>query len=317
MRILILDGMNIFIRSFVVVPSMDSDGNPTGGITGFLKSLKNLVNDSRAERVIVAWDGEGGSVRRRKIFKDYKEGRKVRLNRTDEDATPGEQVRNMEDQLRKLKVLLDLLGVVQVEASGTEADDAIAFMCRFVFPEDQKVVVTSDRDMLQLVENRTIVYSPSKKTYWTRHEIKEKIGVLAENYIFVKAMMGDSSDNIPGVGGIGEKTAVKLFPFLAERLTNPAEIREHAETNRDSNSRYKAVLDRWDRFMENVKLMQLSSPSISAQAANTIKTSSTQQKPKFVFTEFKLQLIRDGIQVLDPDLLNVFQSYKIRVERRA
>lgn len=313
-RILLVDGMNLFIRSFCVVPTMDVNGNPVGGITGFLKSLKSLVSECKPTRVVIAWDGEGGSVRRRGIFKEYKEGRKVRLNRVDGDETSGESFRNMGDQLKTLKGLLDLLGTVQVEASGVEADDVIALICRFIYPDEQKVVVTSDRDMLQLIDAKTIVYSPSKKSFWTKSEMREKIGVLPENFIFVKALMGDGSDNIPGVGGIGEKTAVKLFPFLADRPTNPDEIRQYAETNRENSPKYKCVLDRWDRFLENMKLMQLSNPIISPTAARTVRISTTEQKPKFLFTEFKLRLVREGIQTVEPDMLGVFQGYKFRAE---
>jgi len=314
MNVLIVDGMNLFIRCFVVVPTMDSDGNSIGGLTGFLKSLKNMVNDSKPDKVIVAWDGEGGSRRRRGIFAEYKEGRKVRLNRQDDMENQNESFKNMGSQMMKLKTLLGLLGVVQVEAPECEADDVIALICKFIFPDEQKVVLTSDRDMLQLVDDKTIVYSPTKKIYWSRNEVMEKIGVMAENYIFVKALMGDGSDNIKGLGGIGEKTAVKLFPFLAERPATVEEIRQHCEANKEAGSKYRSVLEQWERFLENMKLMQLSSPIISAQAARTIRISTTEQKPRFVFTEFKLQLIRDGIQVIDQDLIGVFQGYKFRAE---
>lgn len=317
MRVLIVDGMNVFIRSFVVVPTMDEDGNPIGGITGFLKSLKCLVDETKPDRVVVAWDGEGGSVRRRKIFRDYKEGRKIRLNRAYEDSSPDEQFVNMGMQLTRLKALLPLIGTVQVEESGCEADDVIAFICRLIFPDDQKVIVSSDQDMLQLVENKTVVYSPSKKTYWTRRDIMENVGVVAENFIYVKAFKGDRSDNIPGLGGIGEKTAVKRFPFLTERAVTPKEIREHCEANRDAHPTYKGVLDNWDRFLENVKLMQLTSPIMSADSARRIRISSREQKPKFMFTEFKLKLARGGIQGITPDFMGVFQGYRMRAEALA
>lgn len=317
MRALIIDGMNLFIRNFVVVPTMDTNGNSIGGLTGFLKGLKNMVKESNPDRVIVAWDGEGGSRRRRGIFAEYKEGRKVRLNREDDMENQDESFKNMGGQMTKLKTLLNLLGVIQVEAAEVEADDVIAFICRYIYPDEQKVILTSDRDMLQLIDNRTIVYSPTKKMYYTRVEMMSTIGVMPENYIFVKALMGDGSDNIKGMGGIGEKTAVKMFPFLAERPVTAEEIRVHAEANRETGSKYRSVLDQWERFLENVQLMQLSNPIISSHAARTIRISTTEQKPRFIFTEFKLQLIRDGIQVIDPDMIGVFQSYKFRAEARA
>lgn len=314
MRWLVIDGLNLFIRNFCVMPTMDRDGNPIGGLVGFIRTLKNLMNDNAPDRVVVCWDGEGGSRRRRGIFAEYKQGRKVRTNRTYDLEGPGDQQDNFADQVQKLKRVLRCIGTVQVECQEVEADDAIAYLCNHVLPaEDESIVVSSDRDLLQLVGPRCLVYSPSKKVYWTTSEVREKTGVLPENYIFVKALMGDSSDNIPGVGGIGEKTAVKLFPFLADRATTLAEILEHAEANQETSAKYKGVLASKDRLAENVKLMQLSSPIISAQAARTVRESSS-VKPTFSVTDLRLDIVRMGLEGVDADLFGAVSTYRRRVE---
>jgi len=313
-KVLLIDGMNLFIRCFCVVPTMDTNGNPTGGITGFLKSMKNMIRDSLADRVIVAWDGEGGSSRRRGILKEYKEGRKVRLNREYDFESPNESKQNLSDQLSKLKQFLELLGIIQVETPETEADDVIALICKSIYPDVQKVVLTSDRDMLQLIDDKTVVYSPTKKVYWTYFEMVDKMKILPENYIFVKALMGDNSDNVDGIKGIGEKTALKLFPFISEKPTSLEEIRQHCIANAKPATKYQSILDQWDRVLENVKLMQLSSPIISPNSARVIRISTLEQRPKFVFTEFKLELIRHGIQALEQDFFGVIQGYKHRAE---
>lgn len=315
MRLLIVDGMNLFIRSFVVVPTTDVNGNSVGGLTGFMKSLKNIVKDSKPDRVIVAWDGEGGSRRRRGIFAEYKAGRKVRLNRVEDIETQDESFAGFDVQREKLEKLLDCLGVLQVRANDVEADDIIAFVCRYVSPEDQKVIVSSDNDMLQLVDSNTIVYSPSKKTFVSSKDVRETFGVLPENYVYVKAMKGDRSDNIPGVGSIGEKTAVKLFPFLAERPTTLEEIRQHAVANEGSSPKYSSILGSWDRIVQNMELMQLSNPIISPQTAAKVREIVREKKPKFMFTEYRLQLVINGIQSIENDVLAVFQGYKFRAEK--
>ena len=313
MKTLIVDGLNVFIRNFVVVPAMDADGGPVGGVVGFLKGLRNLLSDINPGRVIVVWDGPGGSRRRRGIFAEYKQGRKVRLNRAYDMESSGDSANNMDAQLKKLHGLLDQLGVLQIEADDVEADDVIAFLCKFVLSDDEKVVVSSDRDMLQLVDDRTLVYSPSKKKYWTSLEMRESMHVLPENYIYMKAMVGDASDNIAGLGGIGEKTVAKLFPFLAERPTDLREILAHAEANKSSGAKYSVVVEQWDRMLENVRLMQLSSPIISPQTARSVRLA-TEQRPKFVFTGFKLELVRHGIASFDQGFLFPFQALKARVE---
>ena len=317
MRWLIIDGLNLFIRNFVVMPTMDRDGNPTGGLVGFVRSLKNLMGDNAPERVVVCWDGEGGSRRRRGIFSEYKQGRKVRVNRAYDNETPNDQADNFGDQVRKLKRILKSLGVIQVECDEVEADDVVAYLTGYVLPpDDEKVVVSSDRDLLQLVGPKVLVYSPSKKVYWTTTEVKEKTGVLPENYVFVKALMGDSSDNIPGVGGIGEKTAIKLFPFLADRASTLDEILQHAETNQGTSAKYKGVLASKDRLAENVKLMQLSSPTISAQAARNVRERAF-ETPSFSSTELRLDITRMGLEGLDADLFGQLSAYRRRVENNA
>lgn len=314
-KVLLVDGLNIFIRNFCVVPTTDRDGNSIGGLTGFLKSIKSVMNDFHPDLVVVVWDGEGGSRRRRGIFSEYKAGRKVRLNRFDDLETQDESFKNFPVQVARLRKILDYLGVVQIQTPDIEADDAIAFLCQNMFSEDAKLIFTSDRDMIQLVNEKTIVFSPTKKVFWSTKEVTEKVGVLPENYIFVKAMMGDGSDNIPGIGGIGEKTAVKLFPFLAERPTSPREIREFAEANASSGSKYQSMLDSWERFAENMKLMQLQSPVISPTSARNI-TISSEARPTFSFTQLRLHLVREGITSVDPELFAVFEAYKRREEAK-
>lgn len=315
MRMLVIDGMNLLIRNFVVVPTTDVNGNSIGGITGFIKSLKTLVADTKPDRIVVAWDGEGGSRRRRGIFADYKAGRKVRLNRVEDLETQDESFKSFGGQLKKLEKILDCLGVLQVRADDVEADDVIAFICKYVSPEDDKVVVSSDMDLIQLVDSKTTIYSPSKKKFISSPEVKESTGVLPENYIYIKALKGDRSDNVSGVGGIAEKTAVKLFPFLAERLTSLDEIRQHSVANEGSSPKYSSILKNWQRVVENVKLMQLSSPIISPQTAGNIRQIVREKKPKFMFTEYRMQLILNGIQSISEDVLTVFQGFKFRAEK--
>ncbi len=315
MRILIIDGLNIFLRSFVCVPTTDSDGNAIGGVTGFLRSVKALVKEWEPTRVIVAWDGEGGSRMRRGIFADYKSGRKVRLNRPLELETQDESFANMNEQLTRLRKLIDHLGMIQVVTPGVEADDVIALLCKYVYIDEEKLVVTSDKDMLQLIDAKTVVFSPTKKTYITRVGMVEDMKVLPENYVYVKAMMGDGSDSIPGVGGVGIKTALKLFPFMGERETTAEEILRHAEANVAGSPKYKSLLESRDRFLENIKLMQLSNPIINAASARTIRISALDQKPNFNLTAFKMALALQGIQQLDVDFVGVFQMYQHKSEK--
>ena len=316
MKLLIIDGMNMFIRNFVKVPIADASGNQIGGTIGFMRSVSSLCSSWKPDKLVIAWDGEGGSRRRRGIFAEYKAGRKVRLNRPDELETQDESFKNMGWQLQLTHRLMGFLGAVQVEVEGVEADDVIAIICKYVHENDTKLVVSSDRDMLQLVDKDTVVYSPTKKVYWSTEEMIKEMKILPENYVYVKALMGDGSDNIPGVGGIGEKTALKMFPFISDRPTTASEILDHAEANKEGSSRYRSLLDNRERFLENVKLMQLSSPIIDPGSVHRIKIQ-LEASPNFNFAAFKLGVINGGIQITDPNFLVPFQQlHRLELGRR-
>lgn len=312
-RILIIDGMNTFIRCWAVVPQMSTNGDHVGGIIGFLRSIKANIRDARPTRTIIVWDGKGGSQQRRGVYAEYKAGRKPRVNREyDFGESPEDSKRDMGEQLLRARQYTELLGISQIEIDAIEADDVIAYLCRHLYQDTDKVVVSTDRDFLQLVDRHTLVYSPSRKLYFTAAVVKEKHLVIPENFIYVKALMGDASDNIKGIGGIGEKTAVKLFPFLAERPSSLEEVIEYARTNQDKKPKYKAVYDGREVLNGNVQLMQLTMPIISAQSVAAIRYSLRPTETKFVMSEVMLLLLRDGIQLTDSDFFSTFKEYHVR-----
>jgi DNA polymerase-1 len=314
-RILIFDGLNTFLRNFVVNPAMDLNGEHIGGLLGMLRSVKLSVRDVKPDLVIVVWDGQGGSLRRRGIRADYKAGRKPRVNREFEHDDPQQALRSIDSQRGRLKGLLNNLGVVQIELDDVEADDVIGYLCKQIYPAVDKVVVSTDQDFWQLVDDRTQVYSPTRKTYFNTAELRKETGVLPENFIYVKALKGDGSDNIKGIKGIGPKTAVKLFPFMGERATDLNEIIEHARANAAKNPKYRVVSENSELLRENVKLMQLSNPTMSETSARVVRCALNVQLPKFVLSEFKLILLRDGIQLTDNDLFPVFRDYQLRAQK--
>lgn len=318
-RLLIIDGLNNFIRNYCVNPSLDSNGQPIGGIEGFLKTLKAVMRDVRPSRVIIAWDGKGGSAKRRGVYSAYKAGRKPRLNREyGEDETVDDARKNMQWQYGKLREYLDLLGVAQVEVESCEADDVIGYICA-INPDVQKVVMSTDRDMLQLVDNRTIVFSPTRKQYFTAKNFKELENVLPENFIYLKALSGDGSDNLKGIKGLGPKTIMKFFPVLAERKTTLDEIKIIAEGLEPKGKRekesLKALLEQWEVITTNLQLMQLRDAIISPQSTRVIKYALRPEAYTFKFSDLKLIFIRDGLQLTDMELFSVFGEYRQRFHR--
>ncbi|MHB8407804.1 MAG: hypothetical protein ACYDHY_06775 [Acidiferrobacterales bacterium] len=310
-RLLLIDGLNCFIRSWIVNPLMNSNGDHVGGAIGMLRSIKTNIRDLNPSRVIVVWDGEGGSQKRRGVYSQYKMGRKPRVNRhLDDDPQVGEQ--NLKMQYAKVRELLDLVGVSQIEVNQVEADDVIGYVCH-MFPQDEKVIVSTDKDMLQLIDVRTLVYSPSKKKLYGAALLKEEYSVLPENFVYFKALTGDASDNVKGIKGFGPATVAKLFPFLGERASDSNEILSYAEEHKDKSSKYKVLIENRDVLIGNVQLMQLSTPIIGSQSISAIRYA-LEKSVSFSPSELKLSLIKDGIQLTDADFFQVFREYQLRFE---
>lgn len=321
-KLLLIDGLNLFLRNWSAVPMMDANGEACGGFVGTLRSLKSLLREGQYDRTLFCWDGKGGSAKRRGLYSGYKDGRTPRLNRQYDFETIEASQANLRFQYGRVKKYLEMLGITQVEVENCEADDVIALLCRSVFDDTDKVIVSTDRDFFQLIDTKTVVYSPIKKVYYSCDRFREELGVLPENYIFIKAICGDGSDNVKGVGdvagmkGLGPKTVTKFFPVLNEREVSAEELHQIAQVlvpkGRREKELLKALLDRWDVVIENFRIMQLSSPIISPQSVHSIRHQAEREPPPFNATSTKLALLKDGIQLRDADIFQVFNEYHVR-----
>ncbi len=228
-RLVVIDGKSVFYRGYYAMGALStSNGTPTGGVYGFAAIAMELVKELKPDKVVVAWDKAGTSIAKRKaIYSDYKAGR----------------VKPPEDfyaQIPLLKELVNTLGWGFVELDEYEADDIIGTFAkqvsatRFAKTDNDKwemYIISSDLDMLQVVDENVKVYR-LLKGFSELEEIdiaalEEKYGIKKEQFLDLKALKGDSSDNIPGVPGIGEKGAVKLlneYGDLEGIFRNVAEI---------------------------------------------------------------------------------------------
>jgi DNA polymerase-1 len=211
---MLVDAMNLFCRFYVRHPAMSRNGEPMGGVVGTLYALRQYVELMRPTDVVIAWEG-GGSLRRRQLFPEYKSHRRPdRLNRFYEDDIPN-TVENRDDQVRALVECLKHVPTCQVYASDCEADDVIAYMRRTHYRERHVVIISSDRDYYQLIDDNTRIFRPGKKTFVTKTDVLNEFGISPTNFPLAKALCGDPSDNIPGVKGVGFKTLARRFPSLS------------------------------------------------------------------------------------------------------
>lgn len=204
-RLVVIDGKSVFYRGYYAMPGLSlKDGTPTGGVYGFASLALEIIKKLEPDYVAVAWDKKGTSIRRRvELMPTYKAGRK----KPPEDFFA---------QIPMLSELLDAFNWPLYEFDDYEADDILGTMA--VQATEQNIetcLITSDLDMLQCVGPLTHVYALKKgftdiEQYDVAH-FEQKYGISVDQFLDLKALKGDSSDNIPGVPGVGEKTAVQLL----------------------------------------------------------------------------------------------------------
>ena len=204
-RLVLIDGKSVFYRGYYAMGALSlTDGTPTGGVYGFAAIAMEIVRKIDPTKVVVAWDSKSSTSKRRAIFKDYKAGR----------VKPGE---DFYAQIPLLRELILNLGWNFVEIDDYEADDIIGTLS---LQADEAgdwdtYIISSDLDMLQIVDSNThmwrILKGFSNIEKIDVKEVEAKYGILKSQFLDLKALKGDSSDNIPGVAGIGEKTAAKLL----------------------------------------------------------------------------------------------------------
>jgi DNA polymerase I len=274
-RVLIIDGLNTFIRCWSSIPTMNEDGEHIGGVTGALKSIGYAIRQTQPSRVVVVFDGQGGSKRRKKVFSGYKAQRdknKLRVNRAYADLMNDEDEReSMKRQFVWLNEMLDGLPLTSMIYDGVEADDIMAYITTNILKKDeQAVIMSTDKDFLQLVNNKTIVWSPTKKKMYNTKLVKEEYGIESKNLLLYRVLDGDKSDNIPGVYGCGIKTLVKRFPEITEEkklsvddLLELAEVK--VEETKGKIKIYKDILKSKRQILLNEDLMQLDDVDISGQ----------------------------------------------------
>lgn len=260
-RVLLVDGMNTFLRSFSVINYTNTQGTHIGGMVGFLRSLAYVINLTQPTRVICVFDGEGNITNRKNLYADYKGNRKLKRitnwssfdSLEEESASLSQQMLRLIDYLKQLPINISIIDKL-------EADDIIGYLApKF----DQSIIMSADQDFLQLCSDNIQVYSPIKKKFYGPKEVFDEYGLWPQNFINYKILMGDTSDNLPGVKGLGPKKLFKLFPELAEeKKVTLKEIISKSLEKHEENGLYGNVYNFRKQLEVNEQLMSLENPNI-------------------------------------------------------
>ena len=305
-RVLVVDGLNTFIRAFSVNPAINEDGLHVGGIIGFLKSLRYTLNFIKPSRCIIVFDGKDGSKRRRKIYPQYKETRKIkkRLNRNvDWGTAPQDEEESLKQQIGRLIEYLEHLPLTLISVDGIEADDTMAYISQQLLPESNIILMSTDKDFLQLVDDRVKVWSPTKKKMYTPDSVFEEYGIHSKNMLTYRILDGDKSDNIGGIKGAGLKTLKKFCPQFSS--IEKFDVRDLLEFVEKSNKKIKLlenIKNSSNIIKRNYLLMKLNKVDIPKHTMRKIQGAVNNEIPKLIKFKFQSMFLKDKLWSQIPNL---------------
>lgn len=301
--ILILDGLNTLLRGFSVNPTINADGIHVGGLQGFLKSLGSMVRMFSPTRVLIVWDGIGGAQNRKNIDEHYKANRAhasvIHYDLFDDKKM---EMSSVQDQADRLLDYLACLPVTYIKIDKLEADDVIAYISKLYSKAGRQVtIVSSDRDFLQLIDDNVRVYSPIRKVLFDHEEATKFLTVLPENYNIVKTIIGDFSDGLAGVKGVGIRGLVKEFPEL---VTNPNltldEFFDLCAQRHEKSPKaiFTKILAGWHTIEKNYSLMDLSDTVLDDYEKELVCEMMGAEIPKLRIGPFLHYLEEDKFNIM-------------------
>ena len=311
--ILVIDGLNSFMRHYCANPTMSENGEPAGGFVGFIKSLGSLCNQFLPSQIVVVWESGGNQKRREISGGSYKDNRRpASLNRYYEDDIPNTR-ENHNRQISLTIEALKFLPVSQIYVKDTEADDIIAHAINHQrYKGWMKTIISSDKDFFQLCRDDVQIYRPIQNTLMTKNKVIEEFSIHPKNFALARAMAGDSSDNLPGIQGAGLKTIAKRFPYLiredeyvvSDIIRDCAMQGKKLKLHENIESNEKLIKD-------NYAIMQLYHPNIRPLNRALVDKAIDDFEPYYDKIKFTQMLFHDSAGTLNfTDLQAVFHKIK-------
>ena len=318
-RILMIDGLNLFFRNFAMMNMVNPEGIHIGGLGGFFRSLGAEIRRVNPTQVYVIFDGAGSSNNRKNLLPEYKSGRDLqRITNWDAFDDKDDEDDAKVDQMVRIIQYLKTLPVKVATLDKVEADDIIAYLSD-VIPqkkEDKVFIVSSDKDFLQLINENVIVYRPMEKEYYTTDTVVEKFKMSPNNFILYKTLMGDNSDKVAGIKGLGPKKLYKLFPELSERDMTLDDIYKICEEKFKENVIYARILQNFSSIETNFKIMDLSKPMIDENDKkyldSVVKSKDILYLPDQFISMYNQDQLGGIIRNLDFWVKDCFESLQIK-----
>ncbi|MEZ0323468.1 MAG: 5'-3' exonuclease H3TH domain-containing protein [Hydrogenothermaceae bacterium] len=278
-RLLLIDSSSYIYRAFYALPPLTSSkGIPTGAVYGFVRMLLKLLNDFNPEYIAAVFDSKGKTIRH-KQFKEYKANRR---------ETPD----SLSIQIPYIEEILNTLNIKIVKKEGFEADDIIATLAKDAEKKGfEVIVVTPDKDMLQLIDDKIKVFNPVSEILYNSQKIKEKYGIEPLQFVDYLTLIGDPVDNIPGIKGIGPKTA-------SEILSNYGSIENILQNLDKLPEKYRKFFENTDRetIEKSKQLVSLYQAQLDLNIEDLKKGKPDLIKLKQIFEELGFKSLMKDIE---------------------
>jgi DNA polymerase-1 len=320
--IVVIDGMNVFIRHFCVNPTVTAAGELVGGVVGFIRFIEWVVKTMSPQKIIVIWEKGGGSAKRKSIYPEYKANR-ARIDGLEDAGKPKSDriMDNHESRQKQLVMLVNILKhlpICQIYHPECECDDVLAYLVKEVLANSpaQKVVISSDKDFYQLlIRDDIIIYDQAKKNYVTAKDVVEKFGIHPRNFVLARTIDGDDSDNIDGIKGVGFKTLLKAVPEIGDPdnqmdINSLLECCKQKAIEKPKVKTLQNIIDGESIIRRNWQLMYLGIGTLSALQAMKINKTLESFEPKYDQLNFWKALQKSEI-VLPIDFHSLAHHLKI------
>lgn len=297
-KILLIDAWNIMIGMNSVSNIMDSNTMPIGMYLSTVNQIKILVDKFKPSKVIFAMDGPNAGHRRRAMYAGYKAGRRVKAKKSsiyiqeaDDEYQKYTSQGSFTFQLEHIYNFLKHLPVTTVIVPYCEGDDLIAYLTLKNKDDYECIIVSGDKDYCQLIQPGVTVYDWRKKIWFDEEQFLEMYKILPSNYIFMKILLGDSSDEIKGVKGIGKKGFTVFHEHLSDKKRIFESVKDFVSYTKEMSMdniptrTQNAIKNMWtDESMENLlllwKLMKLDENCLKLHHVNMLREQIEQQQNK-------------------------------------
>lgn len=275
---LLIDANNLLYRAHYVTPLTDRKGRRVSGIHGVMQMSASLIYKFKPKNVVIVWD-LGKCEKRLKIYPEYKAQRDLRRSK--------KEIMELAWAKERCQAIFNLLPVKQLMLRGIEADDIIGILCERL--KGQKMIVSNDQDFYQLIHKDVVVFNSGKDKVITEKVVSEILGFPIKHYLLYKSMVGDASDNIKGINGIGPVKAKRIILSI-----------QKSHKKLPINSEEKNILDR------NKYLMCIGAMINDKDISNIKKIYKKERKKKINFNQVEVEFARLNFKML----LNGFSDWK-------